>query len=216
MLVEDNLEYREVISLAIDDKPDIELTSQFGTSEFALRSLRNQSACAVPDLILLDLRLPGMDGLASLPHFRSCLPEAKIIILTQSDKEADVVSAISLGAKGYLLKTSTAAQITEAIRTVMDGGATLDSRVAQYIVKTLQTQLGNDEIEKVLTEREFEILTLLGEGLLKKDIADRLYISHATVATHVSHIYRKLDVQNAPAAIAKAFRIGLFPTAKED
>lgn len=211
MLVEDNPEYRDVINLALEDEVDIELTSQFGTSEIALRSLQDMSTRKVPDLVLLDLRLPGMDGLDSLPYFRSALPDAKIIILTQSDDEADVLRAISRGASGYLLKSSTVAQITEGIRTVMDGGAPLDSGVARFILDTLQTNLPKGEIENVLTPRELEILTLLGEGLVKKEIADQLDISYTTVDTHVAHIYEKLEVRNAPSAINKAHRLGLFP-----
>lgn len=141
MLVEDNPEYREVIDLALEDEIDIELISQFGTSEIALRSLQDMSMRKVPDLVLLDLRLPGMDGLDSLPYFKSALPDAKIMILTQSDEEADVLRAISRGASGYLLKSSTLAQITEGIRSTMDGGASLDTGVARFILDTLQTRL---------------------------------------------------------------------------
>jgi len=214
MLVEDNPEYREVISLALEDEKDIELTSQFGTSEIALRSLQDMSTRKEPDLVLLDLRLPGMDGLDSLPFFRSSLPDAKIIILTQSDDEADVLRAISRGASGYLLKSSTLNQITEGIRSVMDGGAPLDAGVARFILETLKTNLPKDEIENLLTERELEIIILLGEGLVKKEIAHQLGISYTTVDTHVAHIYEKLDVRNAPSAINKAHRLGLFPPQK--
>ncbi|NQV31678.1 MAG: response regulator transcription factor, partial [Phycisphaeraceae bacterium] len=188
MLVEDNSEYREIISLAIEDEPNLALASQYGTSEIALRDLRNTSQRPTPDLILLDLRLPGMDGLESLPLFRSLLPDVKIIILTQSDNETDVLRAISQGANGYLLKTATVTQITEGIRTVMAGGATLDAGVARFIMNTLKARLPKDQVEHVLTKRELEILTHLGEGLLKKEIAKELHVSAATVATHVAHI----------------------------
>lgn len=211
MLVEDNPEYRAVISLALEGEPDIELTSQFGTSEIALRSLQDRSLRKEPDLVLLDLRLPGMDGLDALPFFRSSVPDAKIIVLTQSDHEQDVLRAIVQGASGYLLKSSTLAQITDGIRTVMAGGATLDAGIAKFIMNTLQTRLPKGTIENVLSERELEILSLLGEGLVKKEIADRLGIGYATVDSHVGHIYEKLDVRNAPSAISKAYRLGLFP-----
>jgi DNA-binding NarL/FixJ family response regulator len=213
MLVEDNPEYREVINLAIEDEPDLELISRYGTAEVALRDLRNTSRRQVPDLIL-DLRLPGMGGLESLPHFRSSLPDAKIVILTQSDNETDVLRAISQGANGYLLKSASVTKITEGIRTVMAGGATLDAGVARFIISTLKARLPKDQMENVLTKRELEILALLGEGLLKKEIAKRLYISTTTVATHVAHIYRKLNVQNAPAAVTKAFHMGILPAKK--
>ncbi len=216
MLVEDNPEYREIISLAIEDEPDLDLISQYGTSEIALRDLRDTSRHETPDLILLDLRLPGMGGLESLPHFRSLLPDVKIIILTQSDNETDVLQAISQGANGYLLKTASVTKITEGIHTVMAGGATLDAGVARFIMNTLKSHLPRNQMEHLLTKRELEILTHLGEGLLKRDIAKQLYISTTTVATHVTHIYRKLNVQNAPAAVTKAFQIGILPTQKRE
>ncbi|VGO13861.1 Oxygen regulatory protein NreC [Pontiella desulfatans] len=212
MLVEDNAEYREVIKFALKRYDTIELCAQFGTAEIALRSFQDMAQRTVPDVVLLDLRLPGMDGLEALPHFRKTAPDAKVVILTQSDNEADVLRAISQGASGYLLKSCSMEEIADGIRTVMEGGASLDANVAKFILNTLQAWLPRNEIEVVLTERELDTLTLLSEGLVKKEIADRLNISVTTVATHVAHIYEKFEVQNAPAAIAKAFKLGILPT----
>lgn len=211
MLVEDNPRYGEVVALALKQEPGIQLASRFGTAEIALRSLREQTDGPRPDLILLDLRLPGMDGLEALPHFLSAAPAAKIIVLTQSDNEADVLRAISLGASGYLLKSSTVTTITEGIRSVMNGGASLDAGVARFILNMLKTRLPQGGAEDLLTDRQLEILALLGEGLLKKEIAERLQISYATVDEHVAHIYDRLGVRNAPAAVNKAHVLGLFP-----
>ena len=210
MLVEDNPRYREVIALALKDQPDLELTGQFGTAEIALRSLQGRSGVELPDLILLDLRLPGMDGLEALPQFLSSAPGVRIIVLTQSDNEADVLRAISQGAAGYLLKSSTVNQIIEGIRTVMRGGASLDAGVARFILDTLKTGLPRRAAEQLLTDRQRQILTLLGEGLVKKEIAERLQISYATVDEHIAHIYARLGVHNAPAAVNQAYRLGLF------
>lgn len=211
MLVEDNPRYREVVALALKLEPDIQLASQFGTAEIALRKLRDKPGGEAPDLILLDLRLPGMDGLEALPQFLAEAPEAKIVVLTQSDSEADVLRAISLGASGYLLKSSTVNTIIEGVRTVMRGGASLDAGVARFILHTLKTRLPRGGAETLLTSRQMEILTLLGEGLVKKEIADRLKISYPTVDEHVAHIYERLGVRNAPAAVNRAHRLGLFP-----
>lgn len=210
MLVEDHPEYREIISFALGKEKDIELGNQFGTSEEALRSLQDRSLRLEPDVILLDLNLPGMSGLEAIPYFRTSIPDSKIIVLTQSDKEADILCAITQGASGYLLKSATLKQITEGIRTVNSGGASLDSAIAKFILSTLQTKLPEVEVENLLTERELETLSLLADGLLKKEIAEQLGISITTVATHVGNIYDKLNVQNAPAAVAKAFRMGIF------
>ena len=212
MLVEDNPRYREVIVLALEQESGIQLASQFGTAEIALRSLRDNSNQTMPDLILLDLRLPGMDGLEALPQFLASAPGAKVMILTQSDNEADVLRAISLGAAGYLLKSSTVNTIIAGIRTVMNGGASLDAGVARFIISTLKTRLPKDGADVLLTGRQMEVLTMLGEGLLKKEIADRLQISYATVDEHVAHIYERLGVRNAPAAVNKAHQLGIFPS----
>jgi DNA-binding NarL/FixJ family response regulator len=209
-LVEDNRDYRDIITLTLGAESDIELINQFGTAEAALRELKALPEGETPDLILLDLRLPGMSGLEALPHFREALPKIPIIVLTQSDHETDLLAAISQGAAGYLLKSSTLEKLTEGIRTVMSGGAALDASIAGFILKTLQSRLAPPEINQILTPRELEILSLLSDGLVKKEIANQLKISFATVDSHIRHIYEKLDVQNAPSAVRKAFNLGLF------
>ncbi|WP_372797375.1 response regulator [Pontiella sp.] len=211
MLVEDNPEYREVIKFALKRYDNFELTGLFGTAEIALRSFHDMSQRVVPDVILLDLRLPGMDGLEALAQFRKTSPDSRVIILTQSDNESDVLQAITLGAAGYLLKSASMEEIADGILTVIAGGASLDTGVARFILSTLKAKLPRKEVEVFLTERELQTLTLLSEGLVKKEIADRLNISVTTVATHVGHIYEKFEVQNAPAAITKAFKLGILP-----
>jgi DNA-binding NarL/FixJ family response regulator len=211
MLVEDHPEYREVIELSMNKEDDLELIGQFGTAERALRSLQDMSTRHEPDIILLDLNLPGMNGLEAIPFFYSALPAVKIIVLTQSDREADVYQAITRGASGYLLKSSTLTSITENIRSVMNGGAPLDAKIARYILTTLKSQLPKAENDApLLSPREMEVLNLMAEGLAKKEIADRLSVSTATVVTHANHIYEKLHANNAPSAIDKAHRLGLF------
>ena len=211
MLVEDHPEYREAIELALKKDPALELISQFGTAERALRSLEDSDTHQEPNVILLDLNLPGMNGLDALPLFSAALPDVKIIILTQSDRESDVLKAITLGAAGYLLKSATLKQITAGIRSVHTGGASLDAKVAQFILETLKTKLPKGQRNQVLTDREMDVLALLAEGLVKKEIAERLSISNTTVVvTHVSHIYAKLNVSNAPSAVNKAYRLGIF------
>jgi DNA-binding NarL/FixJ family response regulator len=210
MLVEDHPGYREVIARTLKSQSDIELISQFGTAEIALRTLQDKSRPNVPDLILLDLNLPGLSGLEALPLFIKHAPETKIIVLTQSDRKEDVLTAISRGVSGYLLKSATAQQIKDGIHTVMNGGASLDPGMAKHILDAMKTRTPVIGPNKVLTERELEVLALLGEGLLKKEIADRLDISVSTVIDHVRHIYERLSVQNAPSAVHKAHRLGLF------
>ena len=213
MLIEDNPDYRSVVKLALSEKDDIELISQFGTSEIAIRSLIEADEKNVPDLILLDIRLPGMDGLDAITEFRQSAPNAKIVILTQSSQEEDVLRAISLGASGYLLKSTTLDELIEGIRTVANGGASLDAGIAKFILNTLKSIQtgGRDDDSRLLSDRELQILSLLAEGLVKKEIAKKLSISYATVDTHVGRIYQKLDVSNAPSAVNRAHRLRLFP-----
>jgi len=214
MLVEDNPDYRSVVELAFADENDIELISQFGTSEIAIRSLSESNGENIPDLILLDIRLPGMDGLDAIKEFRQIAPDAKIVIFTQSSQEAHVLRAISLGAAGYLLKSTTLAELIDSIRTVFSGGASLDSGVAKFILQTLKTiQTGGREGDSsgLLSDRELQILSLLAEGLVKKEIAKKLSIGYTTVDTHVGRIYQKLEVNNAPSAVNRAHRMRLFP-----
>jgi len=209
-VIEDNPEYRGIVTLAIESAPDLVLHSQFGTAEIALRTFAQEGAVK-PDLILLDIRLPGIDGLEAIADFRERLPETKIIVLTQSDQEKDVLKAISRGASGYLLKSATLEELIDGIRVVVAGGATLDAGVAKFILTTLQTSLPGKQEVGPLSAREMEVLTLLAQGLVKKEIAKKLEIGYSTVDTHVSRIYDKLNVSNAPSAVDKAHRLNLFP-----
>jgi DNA-binding NarL/FixJ family response regulator len=210
MLVEDNPAYRKVIDQTLKDDPDMEINSQFGTAEIALRNVENPLIRDAPDVVLLDLNLPGMSGLEAIPWFQKYVPKTKIMVLTQSNKEADVLAAISAGASGYLLKSATLDQLQDSIRTVISGGASVDPDVATFILNALKLRAPQSGNELNLTARELEVLTLISEGFVKKEVAVQLGISPKTVSIHTSHIYEKLNVCNAPAAINKAHRLGLF------
>ena len=210
LLVEDHAGYREVITRTLNSSPQFDLLHQFGTAEIALREIQKLPENQIPDIILLDLNLPGISGLEAIPWFKQYSPDSKVIIITQSDKEADVLTAISHGASGYLLKSATALQIKEAIQVVSEGGASLYPSVAKFILDRLKKQPTEAGLERNLSGRELEILNLLGEGMVKKEIAHKLDIGVSTVAYHIKHIYEKLEVKNAPAAVAKGYRKGLL------
>ena len=209
LLVEDSASYARVIQRALGGDPKIGKVIQVGTAEMALRNLDNPAE-ELPDLILLDLSLPGMDGIEAIPHFQRTSKESKIIVLTQSDREEDVLKAVSSGATGYLMKSSTSRQILEAVHSVMAGKAALDSEVSKYVLDALQKQPPKIELEQNLSKREMDTLILMAEGLSRKEIADRMGIGITTVVTNINRIYTKLEVNNAPAAVSKAYRSNLL------
>ncbi len=211
MLVEDHLGYRSMLIRALKQAAKIKSISDFSTAEVALRALEKMKPEHAPDLLLLDLNLPGMSGLESLPWFKKYAPKLKVIILTQSTVEEDIFQAMSSGASGYLLKSATISQITEAIQSVQSGGASIDPKIAKYILKHLNQHISKKvTLRKPLSDRELQILTLLAEGKARKEISNELTISLNTVAYHVDHIFEKLNVENTPAAVAQGFRSGLL------
>lgn len=207
-LVEDSTEFREVLAFGLSDEPDMMIVGQFNTADAALSNLEGLREDRLPDLILLDLNLPGISGLEAVPRFKKICSSAEILILTESDRRADVLSAISSGAIGYLLKESSLDQITNGIRTVMNGGASLDPVMARYVVNSTVSVTADHAPQ--LSAREHQILYLLAHGKLQKQIAGELGISPKTVGFHIGHLYNKLEVQNGPAAIHKAHHLGLL------
>ena len=148
MLVEDNPGYREVIELTLADAADLQLDAVCGTAEAALQVL--QDAPGKPQIILLDINLPGMSGIAAIAQIKQLSPETRIIMLTQSDYEADVGELrFRSGATGYLLKSASIEEITQGIRTVADGGSSLDTSVAKYIVDALYAPSSTAKVELV-------------------------------------------------------------------
>ena len=214
ILIEDHPEYRESLTLALSKESDMHITAQFGTAEQALRHVQTLAPSELPDLVLLDLNLPGMNGIEALPWLHEYTPEVKVIILSQSNQEADVLAAIASGASGYLLKGTKRKALSTAIRDVMAGDAPLDPSVAKFILNQIQTSSPKATLEVSLSDREIETLVLLGEGLLKKEIAEQIGVSPHTVATFTKRIYEKLNVANAPAAINKAYQTGILKPKK--
>lgn len=213
LMIEDHPEFRETVAFVLNRSEDLELVSQFGNAELALRSLQDPKEDNDINIILLDLNLPGISGLEAIPWIKDYNPKSKIIVLSQSDAEADVLRAIQSGAEGYLLKSSTMDQIKQGIRSVNAGGATLDPELAKFVLHTLQTKLPKDKDKTIdLTKREYQVLEAVADGLSQKQVGTKLKISSYTVTDHLKNIYDKLKVQNAPQAIAKAYRSGIFST----
>lgn len=214
MLVEDHPSYRRVIEMALGSCDAIKLTNMFGAAEIALRNLQGLGIEDIPDIILLDLNLAGISGLDAIELFLQAAPSVKIIVLTQSDAETDIKSAIKRGIHGYLLKSSTATEIVEGIQTVARGGASIDGNVAAHVLKMVQAKSTPIKPDVILSAREKEILLLLSHGLVKKQIAEEIGLSYGTVATYTRRLYEKLDVQNGAAAVDMAYRLGILKQAK--
>jgi len=161
-----------------------------------------------PDVVLLDLGLPDIDGIEVTRRIKASTPEVEILIFTIFDEEDRVLRAVRAGASGYLLKGTPAQRVVDAICEVHDGGSVIQPRLARRLLMHFQNVRGEDAPR--LTPRETEILTLIAKGLSNRTAAETLGLSRATVRTHLEHIYAKLDVSNRTEAVTEAIRRGLI------
>ncbi len=205
IIVEDNAPYAKMLSHVLDLNPNFTCSGIFKNAEDFLESI-NKLNDAV-DVILLDLQLPGKDGLSLIPITQQKLSSAKILILTQNDNYLKTLEAIRLGVFGYILKGSTRDFIEQAIVDVHEGGCVLDSQLCKCVLDVMGSKV---TAENLLSKREHQILELLAIGYSKKEVAEHLSISYRTVAQGTERIYKKLQVPNIAAAVAKAIRKGIL------
>jgi DNA-binding NarL/FixJ family response regulator len=163
----------------------------------------------IPDVILMDLRMPGVNGAAAIRALAERQVPSRVLVLTTYDSDSDVVPAIEAGATGYLLKDSPRQEVFRAVRAAAQGESVLASSVATRLMSQLRGP-GPD----ALSDRELEVLSLIAQGETNRGAAARLFISEATVKTHLLHIYAKLNVNDRAAAVATAFERGLLPTSR--
>lgn len=201
-LIEDNPTFRKVVARLLNETPGFRCPEALDSAEAALRRLQHE----IPDVILLDVALPGVDGLSAIRHIHARAPQVRIIMLTVYDDEEKIRRAIQAGAAGYLLKTSTEENIAAAIRSVMDGQPAMTQEVADSLWHMLANSPTAVEEPCNLTPREREILRFVTEGLATKEIAARLHVSPHTADTHLRHIYHKLGVNTRASAVAKALQ----------
>lgn len=201
LLVDDHEMVRIGVSAYLSVQPDIEVIGEasdgLAGAEMAIK-LR-------PDIILMDLVMDVMDGVEATKAILSKWPEAKIIIVTSFLDDDKVYSALEAGAASYLLKTSTAGKIAEAVRETYKGKSVLEPEVTGKMIARMKTQ-NQPVLHASLTNREHEILMLIAEGKTNQEIADELYIGLKTVKTHVSNILSKLEVQDRTQAVIYAFQ----------
>jgi len=199
MLVDDHAVVRSGLSAFLMVYPDLELVGEAESGEEAVAS----AALLQPDVILMDLVMPGMDGVATTRAIRQKYPNIQIVALTSFKEENLVQGALQAGAIGYMLKNVTASELANAIRSAHAKRMTLSSEAAQALVQsTSQTVPGSDN----LTEREREVLRLMVDGLNNSEIAEKLVISASTVKFHIANIFTKLGVDNRVAAVSLALQ----------
>lgn len=195
VIVDDHAVVRAGVRALLESQPDLSVVGEAADTDNAQRVVRETR----PDVVLMDLNLgPGADGAATTSAPLASANPPRVLVLTTNDTESDILAAIDAGASGYLLKDAPPAEVFDAIRRTARGETVLAPAVAATLVRRT-TSPG-----PVLTDREVAILDLLAEGLANKDIAKQLMVSEATVKSHLSHIYTKLDVDTRAGAVARA------------
>jgi DNA-binding NarL/FixJ family response regulator len=189
----------------LGDVRDIEIVAEAADGEEAARLARRHR----PDVVLLDVRMPGTDGLAVLGQLRSELPTAAVVMFSSYDNPTYIARAVALGAAGYLVKSATREEIIAGIRRAASGEALWSREGLRRVTGALSTPRAPAELEAPLTKRESEVLKQLALGLSNKEIAQALEISYETVKEHVQHILRKLAVADRTQAAVWAVRKGL-------
>lgn len=204
-IVEDHAAFRRTLVRVLNAEPDLQCSRDFDSCEKLLAELAKPD---VPDLILLDVGLPGMSGLEGIRLIKERAPKALVVILTVFEDDEKVFQAICAGAAGYLLKTGSGADIIQAVRDALAGGSPMNPRIARRVLEMF-SKFAPKQNDYGLSEREKEILQLMTTGLIKKEIADRLTLSVHTVDTYLRRIYEKLAVNTRTGAVAKALKEGL-------
>ena len=195
MVVDDHEVVRKGMRAFLDLLPDIEIVGEAGDGSEALAMARRLS----PDVVLMDLLMPVMDGLTAIGRIKGELPAVEIIAMTSFLEEEKVTAALEAGASGYLLKDASADRVAEAIRSARAGDVPLDPAVARLLTQRMRTRKAEPAVEP-LTEREKEVIGLLARGLSNKEIATELFITERTARTYVSNILGKLGLASRTQA----------------
>jgi DNA-binding NarL/FixJ family response regulator len=207
LVCDDHALFRRGLQMVLEQEPDLELVGEASDGAEAIQKALD----LVPDVILMDVRMPKRSGIEAAGEIRDALPHVKILMLTISDEEADLYEAIKAGASGYLLKEIPIEEVSDAIRSVWAG----QSRISPSMASKLLTEFAaiskaTDDKPQVpgprLTEREMEVLRLVAQGLNNRDIAKQLYISENTVKNHIRNILEKLHLHSRMEAVVYAVR----------
>ncbi|MBC7247502.1 MAG: response regulator transcription factor [Actinobacteria bacterium] len=205
MVVDDHRLVREGLIGLLRLNPEIEVVGEAANGDEAVA----RAKALKPDVVLMDISMPGMNGITATRLIKKALPDTKVIMLTMLDQEGYVYESVKAGATGYLLKNAGLEELVKAVKEVHRGGATLHPDAQAQLLKEYLYLARSNRETYGLSEREMEILQLLADGLSNKEIADRLFISIQTVKTHITHIFEKLGVSDRTEAVAAALRRGL-------
>lgn len=201
-LVEDNPQYLKVLKSLLDSNSDLyRCDYTYLDAESFLENLQDIDF----DIVILDLQLPGMSGVELTYRIRKTLPDTKILICSSYDDDEKLFQSLQNGANGYILKNSTPDQILLAIEDMMSGGAPMSQTIAKKVLEHFYKQGDRKESLRLLTPKENEVLALLSEGLLYKEIADRKGSAMETIKKHCANIYKKLEVNNRTEAVNMYF-----------
>lgn len=204
-IVEDNDQLRGTLGRVLSRAEGFAFAGEHATAEAALEKLPQEK----PDVVLMDINLPGMNGVECVRRVKQLLPESQVMMLTAYEDTENIFNSLAAGASGYMLKRTPRAELLEAIREVHRGGSPMSTHIARKVVQSFLKPASAPvlgESTEELSTREKEVLDLLSQGFMYKEIADKLAISFETVRTYIRRIYEKLHVRTRTEAVAKALR----------
>jgi DNA-binding NarL/FixJ family response regulator len=201
LIVDDHPVVRDGLRATFTGEPDIEVVGEAGNGLQAIEMVAAHGA----NVVLMDLRMPELDGVRAIRRLRETAPDTRVLVLTTFDTDSDVLPAIEAGATGYLLKDASTEELLRAVRAAHQGQSVLSPSVANRLIgQVRKPQRGT------LSPRELEVLRLVAAGATNREAASKLFISEASIKTHLLHIYAKLDVRDRAAAVGEAYRRGLL------
>ena len=206
VLADDHAVLRAGLRALLEAEPDMTVVGEAANGDEAVEQVRKLH----PDVIVMDLTMSGLGGLAATRRISASETETKVLVFTSSKSESDVTGAIQAGARGYLLKDSGTIEVIAAIRTVQIGGSTIDPAVASILIDRMAGRsLAQEKLSEV-TRREKEILTLIATGMTNQQVGGNLNITEATVKSHLTNVYGKLNVNDRTEAVVRAMQRGLI------
>jgi DNA-binding NarL/FixJ family response regulator len=200
-IIDDHSEIRQGMEFLINSHEDFKCTG-YPNAEDAIIAFKKQR----PDIVLMDIGLPGMDGIECTQLIKKEFPGVLIMMCTVYEDDEKIFKALSAGASGYILKRSAGDHLIQSIRELHEGGAPMSSTIARKVVASFQKSRKISAEESLLTDRENQILDLLSQGFRNKEIAEKLFVSVNTIRTHIYNVYEKLHVQNRIEALNKTGR----------